>query len=345
MSKRTMKKGLVLFLVLMLAVLSAACGNSKKDKAEGTTEVKQSNPDYVKKGVTLPKDFGNMIYPMESVLVQNYAKGLHYYSEEYADDEADSFWFTMAVLTSQMNHYVKDVAVKTDDHFIYIDDDTVNMYASGLYDEFGKGNMEFPDIGEDNPYAAYDDEKEIYGFREGTIGDLEPYISECKKKGDGYVFTMHLKNKESGKVVRSGQITIVPTSYESEDNAFAYSVQSFKKLSAKDLKKASEKDKSKKKDSDEDAKEETTEEKDDDDQDDSGSSKVSKDKALKLAKEYFGEDAQYKYKKTVTIGDEDYYDFSVKGDGISSSDVLVSVSGEIVMGGNRNNDGTWSFDQ
>ena len=40
-----------------------------------------------------------------------------------------------------------------------------------------------------------------------------------------------------------------------------------------------------------------------------------------------------------------YYDFSVKGDNVSSTDVLVSLDGQDVIGGTINDDGSWSFDQ
>ena len=66
---------------------------------------------------------------------------------------------------------------------------------------------------------------------------------------------------------------------------------------------------------------------------------------ISQAKDYYGSDAEYSYKKKVTVGDKEYYDFSVKGDDISSTDVLVSVDGQDVIGGTQNDDGSWSFDQ
>ena len=75
------------------------------------------------------------------------------------------------------------------------------------------------------------------------------------------------------------------------------------------------------------------------------SESISQDDALSQAKDYYGSDAEYSYKKKVTVGDKEYYDFSVKGDDISSTDVLVSVDGQDVIGGTQNDDGSWSFDQ
>ena len=72
---------------------------------------------------------------------------------------------------------------------------------------------------------------------------------------------------------------------------------------------------------------------------------ISQDDALELAQDYYGSDAEYSYKGTITVGDYEYYDFSVEGEDISSTDVLVSVSGQDVIGGVKNDDGSWSFDQ
>ena len=83
----------------------------------------------------------------------------------------------------------------------------------------------------------------------------------------------------------------------------------------------------------------------DSDSSSSSSESISQDDALSQAKDYYGSDAEYSYKKKVTVGDKEYYDFSVKGDDISSTDVLVSVDGQDVIGGTQNDDGSWSFDQ
>lgn len=347
MFKFHLKKALALLLSAVMICSFAGCRKSAEKKSEGTTETtrktRQNNPDYVKDDVVLPEDFGNMIYPMEALLIEDYSKGLPYYTEDSDEKDADSFWFSMAVLTSQMNHYVKDAAVESDDRYIYIDEETMNMYVSAMYDAFGSGNLEFPGLSEDNSYAVYDDDKGIYGFRQGTIGDLEPYITDCKSDGEEYTLTMHLKNKDSAEILASCDITLVPTSYESDENAFNYSVKDFERLESGDSEDFSERDTSDEASTTEDEDESTEYKKSDES---AGSSdRVSRDKAEELAKEYFGDDAEYTFKKIVTIGDYDYYDFSVEGDDIDSTDVLVSVDGENVLGGTKNSDGTWSFDQ
>ena len=93
--------------------------------------------------MTLPSDFGDMIYPLTSLMVEASAKGLPYYSEDSTEDEADSFWFSMAVLASLMNDYVKDFTVDTDENYLYLEEDTVNMYASTLYDAYAQGIWSF----------------------------------------------------------------------------------------------------------------------------------------------------------------------------------------------------------
>jgi hypothetical protein len=291
--------------------------------------------------VVLPENFGNMIYPIEAILVEAYSKELPYYTTDSSEDEAESFWFSMAVLTSQMNHYVKDVAVETKNGYIYIDEDTMNMYASALYDEFGRGELEFPDVGEDNPYADYDSDQEMYGFREGTIGDLTPYITDCKEDGKEYELTVHLKNKDSAEILLSSKVTIVPTSYDSEENAFDYSIANFKKSKKSDMADFGEKDADEKSTTE---KEEETEASEDEDEDN-----ISQEDAMEIAKTYYeenyGGEAEFEYNDIETIGDVEYYDIAVNGDTAAPMDILVSLSGEIVMGGTRNSDGSWTLDQ
>lgn len=343
------KKATALMIAAVMICTFTACGRhaSKNDETatESTKKARQSNPEYVKEDVVLPENFGNMIYPMEAVLVENYSRGLPYFTEDSSDEDADSFWFSMAVLTSQMNHYVKDVATDISGGYIYIDEEIMNMYASALYDNFGQGNMEFPRLDDDSKYARYDEDKGIYGFREGTIGDLEPFITDCEEKDDEYTLTMHLKNKDSAEILASCEITIVPTSYESEENAFNYSIKTFKELKSMDYSDPSEKNTADERATTEESDTEDTTEDNDAENDDSSSNKISRSEALDKAREYLGDEAEYSYKETVTIGDYEYYDFAVEGEDVSSTDVLVSHDGENVMGGIRNDDGSWSFDQ
>lgn len=352
--------GAVLMAGVMVLSL-AGCGkkdqeqNGAKEPSEKTTTESASgtdgddHPEYVEDDVELPDDFGDMIYPLEALMVEASSKGLPYYSEESSEEEADSFWFSMAVLTSLMNDYVKDVTVDTDDEYLYLSEDTVDMYASALYHAYAQGNLEFPELTEDNTYATYREDDNTYGFLSGDVGLMEARITDCEKDGEDYLLTAELVDEESDEPYGKYEITITPNLYEGEDNAFAYAVSSFEEVESDDWKEdapeaASTEDREEDTEEMEDTEEtEATTEGEDDDEDEAAS--ISQDDALELAKDYYGEEAEYTYKGTVTVGDYEYYDFGVKGDNVSSTDVLVSANGQDVIGGIQNDDGSWSFDQ
>lgn len=324
---------------------------------EATTESKaNTTADYVASNVTLPDNFDNMIYPIEALMVQKLSKGYAYYTNDTSEEEADSFWFSMAVLTSLMETDSAYGDGVEEDSFYYLKENTTNMYASALYNTYGKGDMEFPEISDGDKYATYDDDKDMYGFLKGDVGSLVPYIIDCTKDGSDYIITAELRNKDTDEVRGTYQVTITETSFDGDDNNFAYSVTDItaKKNSSYGFDEENTTDKSEEEKSTEESTSEegsTTEadsETDTDSDSDSSSSSsesISQDDALSQAKDYYGSDAEYSYKKKVTVGDKEYYDFSVKGDDISSTDVLVSVDGQDVIGGTQNDDGSWSFDQ
>jgi hypothetical protein len=317
-----------------------------KDTDNASTEASGAGGDQN----SFPEDFGDMSYPIEALMVEAYAKGLPYYNEDSDEEDADSFWYSMAVLTSQMNTYVKDMAVDKDDNYIYVSEDTASMYAAALYDAYGKGTMEFPELEDEDSYAVYDDEQETYGFRRGDIGDLESMMTGCTASGDDYMVTSELRNAESGKVLGIYEVTITPTAYDGEDNAFAYAVSDFKVTDMDESayeeltedKSESSEEATEATEEDETTEEATTEE---DTEENEETTKISQEEALSLAKDYYGSEAEYKYKGMVTVGDYDYYDFSVSSEEIDATDVLVSETGQDVIGGKTNSDGTWSFDQ
>ena len=347
MIKNKLKRVLAVALAGMMVAGVAGCSSSKDAKknntaksgqgTEATTESKaNTTADYVASNVTLPDNFDNMIYTSE--------------------EEADSFWFSMAVLTSLMETESAYGDGVEEDSFYYLKENTTNMYASALYNTYGKGDMEFPEISDGDKYATYDDDKDMYGFLKGDVGSLVPYITDCTKDGSDYIITAELRNKDTDEVRGTYQVTITETSFDGDDNNFAYSVTDItaKKNSSYDFDEENTTDKSEEEKSTEESTSEegsTTEadsETDTDSDSDSSSSSsesISQDDALSQAKDYYGSDAEYSYKKKVTVGDKEYYDFSVKGDDISSTDVLVSVDGQDVIGGTQNDDGSWSFDQ
>lgn len=364
-----MKRWGAVILAGAMAFSLMGCGSQNSDEqdkvepteasTEDTTEETDADTeDYVDADAALPSDFGDMIYPLTALMVESYSKELPYYNEDSTEDEADSFWFSMAVLASLMNDYVKDVTVDTDEDYLYLEEDTVDMYASAMYDAYAQGNLEFPELPADDTYAVYNEEDGTYGFLSGGIGSLKAYITDCQPEGDEYVLKAELRDADADdEVCGSYEITLVPTSYDGEDNAFAYAVSAFEEaddddggvdFSERDTEEfeGTTEDETTSETTDEtDETDETTEEDEESSSVDNEEDTISEDDALDLAKDYYGDDAEYSFKKIVTIGDYEYYDFSVEGDSVSSTDVLVSTDGENVLGGVQNDDGTWSFDQ
>ena len=378
MIKNKLKRILAVALAGVMVVGATACSTSKSAKknqtakpeqgTEATTESKgNTTTDYVASDVTLPDNFDNMIYPIEALMVQKLSKGYPYYTSDTSEEDSDSFWFSMAVLTSLMETQSAYGDGVEADSFYYLKENTSNMYASALYNEYGKGNLEFPELSDDEKYATYDDDKSMYGFLKGDVGSLVPYITDCTKDGSDYIITAELRNKDTDEVRGTYQVTITDTSFDGDDNNFAYSVTDIKekKNSSYDFDEESTSDKSEEEKSieestseessttestssdgsDTDSSSDSDSDTDSDSSSNNSSESISQDDALSQAKDYYGSDAEYSYKKKVTVGDKEYYDFSVKGDDVSSTDVLVSTDGQDVIGGTQNDDGSWSFDQ
>lgn len=154
MIKNKLKRVLAVALAGMMVAGVAGCSSSKDAKknntakseqgTEATTESKaNTTADYVASNVTLPDNFDNMIYPIEALMVQKLSKGYAYYTNDTSEEEADSFWFSMAVLTSLMETESAYGDGVEEDSFYYLKENTTNMYASALYNTYGKGDMEF----------------------------------------------------------------------------------------------------------------------------------------------------------------------------------------------------------
>ena len=139
-------------------------------------------------------------------------------------------------------------------------------------------------------------------------------------------------------------MTITASSFDGDDNCFAYSATAIRQIGETDSENQSTSSESEEASTDSTDADSSTDSTDATDSADSTEG-ISQDDALSQAKDYYGEDAEYSYKKQVTVGDKEYYDFSVSGDNVSSTDVLVSVDGQDVIGGTQNDDGSWSFDQ
>lgn len=368
MFKNKLKRFAAVTLAGMMVISMTACSTSKgaekkqvaektEQRTEATTETKgNTTTDYVASDVVLPDKFDNMIYPIEALMVQKFSRGYDYYTDSSSEDESDSFWFSMAVLTSLMQTQTAYGEATESDSFYYLKEDISNMYASALYDAYGKGDLEFPEISDGDKYVTYDDDKGMYGFLKGDVESLVPYITDCTKDGKDYMITAELRSTETDEVKGTYEIGLTSTSYDGDENYFSYSVTSVKEKKDSDQDSTtatSEEAESTDKATDTETtteNENTTEENTSDNQqstgsDSSSSEAISQDDALSQAQDYYGSDAEYSYKQKVTVGDKEYYDFSVKGDDISSTDVLVSTDGQDVIGGTQNDDGSWSFDQ
>ncbi len=362
MGKTLWNKIGVIFLAAVMVMSLGACGSSQTSEkksstqAESTTEAASgqeqvSNHEYAASNVVLPDNFDDMIYPIEALMVQDVTKKYDYYTEDSSDDEADSFWYSMAVLTSLMETESAYGDGIEQDGFYYVKDNTKDMYASALYDAYAKGNIEIPEIPENDEYVSYDDAQQMYGLKKGTVEGLSPYITSCTEDGDSYILNVQLRSTQTDQVKGKYEFTITKTSFDGEENHFAYAVENMVSSAddafdfGKGEESSSQKTEAKEEDtsSESDSQEGTTQTQTDDG--------ISQEDALEQAKNYMADmgaedsDLQYSYKEKVTVGDKDYYDFSVEGEGISATDVLVSTDGEDVMSGIKNDDGTWSFDQ
>lgn len=363
MFKNKLKRLCAVTLAGMMVVSVSACSTSKSAEknsvskaeraSEATTEAAKDDTttDYVASGVELPDNFENMIYPIEALMLQNYSKGYPYYANGASEEKSDSFWFSMAALTSLMeNESAYGDGIEMDSYY-YLKENTSNMYASALYNAYGMGNMEFPEIPDGDKYATYDDGKQMYAFLKGEVSSLVPYITNCVKDESDYIITSQLRDKDTDEVKGTYEVTITASSFDGDDNCFAYSATAIRQIGESDSENQSTSSESEEASTDS-----TSENGDSTDADSSTDSTdatdstdstegISQDDALSQAKDYYGEDAEYSYKKQVTVGDKEYYDFSVSGDNVSSTDVLVSVDGQDVIGGTQNDDGSWSFDQ
>ena len=189
MFKNKLKRLCAVTLAGMMVMSVSACSTSKsaeknsvskaEQASEATTEAAKDDTtaDYVASGVELPDNFENMIYPIEALMLQNYSKGYPYYANGASEEKSDSFWFSMAALTSLMeNESAYGDGIEMDSYY-YLKENTSNMYASALYNAYGMGNMEFPEIPDGDKYATYDDGKQMYGFLKGEVSSLVPYIT------------------------------------------------------------------------------------------------------------------------------------------------------------------------
>lgn len=321
-----------------LLLAGAACGKSPKktetdQAAEASTQIfteaTVGESAVVADGVRLPAHFDNMPYVMEALMVQDYAKNMPYFTPNMSDQYADSFYYSMAVLTSLIEQKTVFGDGVVSGKYYYLSEDTVDKYASALYDAFGQGNMEFPELSDNSIYAIYDEDTDSYAFIIGDVGDMMVHITECSKEGDQYVIRASLYNGDD--FLREYLFYLLPTSFIAEVNEFAYSVSDMKVMGEDDM--TGIYDSSQNTAGTEDQMETAM------DYGNSGQ-QVPVSEARKAAGKYAGE--SIKYDKTEEIDGTEYYFFRTESDEI----ILVdSHDVQTIFGAKENGDGSWTFDQ
>ena len=374
------RKGGVILTAGFLAVTACSCSNagdsissneaSTQIEEEVQTEGIQIDEElsaYVADGVILPEDFNFMIYPVEALMVGSYTQGLPYYNVE---DQAKSFWFPMAVLSSLLEEHGV-LGKSLNDNYCLYSEEEIDSFAAALYSNFASGKMMMPDTADGEPYVVYHEESDQYAMLNGNIGDLGIRITDCRASDSGYMIETELLNLESGEEITEYQVSIVPQNKSAGDGLFAYSVSGLTEITdgvedtkneeaqlnsessvlktdqGKDLTAAADKGKKEKQKESSDTvdskQEEAKSEEVIPDQTDS-EERIQVADAMNLARSFIGEEYTLTYKQMITLSDCEYYDFSLEGSESGSTDVLVSVDGSDILTGVQNMDGSWTLD-
>ncbi len=346
-------------IVLTSALLGCLCGcgirardeqpmKKSVTNAESTTTVPEEATTETQNNAEVPEHFENMEYVIHALMAQNHAKKLSYYGTDTESKDADSFFYSMAVLTSLMENETSVGDAEEKDGFYYISENVYAMYASALYASYGT-DMEAPDIPEKSDYVTRDDESDRVGFVKGNVSSRVE-ISSCKKEGNSYRLTAVLLDKD-GEKEGNYEIVLVPSEFEGENNQFYYSVAEFSSSDEGELdfdddnKNSSQTetpdyDEEDDNDADDIENEETANDYDQNDD----AALISQEEALKEAKDEYG-DGEYSFDGKETVGNRDYYSFTKTDDDGNKKKILISEDGEDTISGVKNDDGSWSFDQ
>ena len=346
-------------IVLTTALIGCLCGCGVKARddqpmkksvtnAESTTEAPEKATSVSENPAEVPEHFENMEYVIHALMAQQHAKKLSYYGTDTESKDADSFFYSMAVLTSLMQHETGLGDAEDKDGFYYIGENTYAMYASALYASYGT-DMEAPEIPEKSEYVTRDDENDLIGFVKGNVSSRVE-ITSCVKDGKSYKMTASLLD-EDGDVEGNYEILLVPSEFEGENNQFYYSVSEFSSTDEGELdfddddKNSSgtetpDYDEEDDNDADDIENEETANDYDQNDD----AALISQEEALKEAKDEYG-DGEYTFDGKETVGNRTYYCFTKKDDDGNKKKILISEDGEDTISGVKNEDGSWSFDQ
>ena len=308
---RRKERSVILTILLLLASLTA-CGSSKAASMEAAstadqlyTESTMQKLHSAQADVILPEDFDNMYYPIEAVAVEEYTQGLHYYPDG-GDDT--SFWFSMAVLSSLLSQNECIVPNLSDDFMLFCRED-IDCMASALYADYASGKVGLAEITDEDPYVYYEEESEQYGLLNGNVGELDISIQSVYPTSQGYILGTQLMDLESNNVITEYQITIERQKTVDSCGLFSYSISGVTSL--------------------------TSEEEEDD--------SITEQEALSMAKNYMDGNRDYSYKRMVTIGSYEYFDFCPLEESEEGPDILVCLDGSDVLTGLQNTDGSWTI--
>jgi len=256
---RLWRRGGAVFLACLLIFTICGCGNSgdgalpEEVSTQGEEiQTEAAMTDYTADDVELPEDFGLMAYPVEAVAVEYYTQGLPYYKD---GDDVTSFWFSMAVLSSMLE---KDGILEPTlyQDYCYYHKEEISEFASALYSRYASGEMELPEVIENDPYVLYDETSKQYGLLNGNVGDLGIIITGCEPSRSGWQLETQLINLESNDVLSEFSVELVARADKKGKEVFPYSIRDMQELTlssaqdAGDTGTAMEKDKADGKDKD-----------------------------------------------------------------------------------------------
>ncbi len=344
---RLWKKGGMIFLAGLL-LMACGCTNSmdsalseEVSTQEEEIQTEKAMTDFTAKGLALPEDFGLTAYPMQAVMVEYYTQGLPYYRE---GEEATSFWFSMAVLSSMLEEDGILEPVSEQEYSFYPEED-IREFASVLYSRYGEGKMKIPDIRDDVPYVCYDEVTDRYGLLNGNIGDLGMMITRCQPDNSGYLFFTQLMDLESGDVLAEFRIPVVHREDKKGKGSFPYAIAGLDEITGRDAAVEEEVQEESTRLAEEMQESAQTKEAESAENAACGESgKIGQKEALALARTFLGENSVCTFRQMVTMYDRDYYDFTVTGENLSSTDILVCLDGSDVFTGVQNEDGSWTID-
>lgn len=360
----------------VMALSMAACG-SKSDKNEKAAEestaevVEETKKNTVASGVQVPENFESMMMPMEALAMESYHLGYPYYIQFSEGSSRDSFWYSTALTA----YYLHSDETKPR---ISVSQDECDMIISALYASYQQGNLEIPEIRNGVSYAAYDDENGGYFFSKNDtdyvpqkLSDYYLNVVSCEQSADGYVVKANLMDSSLESSLGEFEYNLVPNIYPGDKNEFAYSISYMSDGSNPNPEQGLAGDSSEGTEGSEQATdeegnvitEESGEESGEESENEEGTidtagegsdqsgegsedaEEISSDRALTIAQENYGPDLQYDYQGVQKLDGYPYHVFAVSGDDARVSYVLVGTNGVDCVGGNRNEDGSWSFDQ